>query len=226
MTFHVSADTRIGIAGPSGGGKSTTLFMLQRYADPTTGDILVGEQALPLRLLNIRWWRKQLAVVEQTPILFNGSVRHNVLYGLDGEVSEERMEWCKQKACLAFLDKNGPVGRAQSSDQLDEARKLGWDTPVGLKGEGLSGGQKQRVAICRAFLRDAQVMLFDEATSALDVHTEGQILESVREMSANRTVFTIAHRLTTIVGCDTIFIVYKGGVAEKGPHKVLMEQNG
>jgi len=229
MSFHIRSGMRVGVAGPSGGGKSTLFAMLHRYADPLVGDILIGEQALPLRLINIRWWRKQVSIVKQEPVLFQGTVRENVLYGLEDEgVSEEVLEECKAVARLDFLDRQEGDARRNSisSVAIPEEDRLGWDTLVGEKGTGLSGGQKQRVAICRALVRKAPVMLLDEATSALDVETEDQILQSMKKLMQGCTSLTIAHRLSTIVESDLIIIVHRGSIAEKGTHATLVEQSG
>mmetsp|Transcript_11113 Transcript_11113/g.25167 ORF Transcript_11113/g.25167 Transcript_11113/m.25167 type:complete len:1317 (+) Transcript_11113:100-4050(+) len=251
MSFHVPAGTKVGVAGPSGGGKSTMFSLLHRYADPVVGDILIGEQGFPLRLLNVRWWRSQIAIVGQEPVLFKGTVLENVLYGMKTMPDQEYIDKCKEKACMDFLDKdfgqqrstsqqnlqqtprsNGqqptPRGRKNSlcSEMLDEERRLGWQTELGVRGEGLSGGQKQRVALCRAFARKAPVMLLDEATSALDVATEQQVLSGIRELTEGCTSFSIAHRLSTIVGSDIIMIIHRGHVAEKGSHTELAARTG
>ncbi|CAE7377852.1 ABCB11 [Symbiodinium natans] len=159
VSFVLEAGKSAGLVGPSGGGKSTVMAMLQRFYDPASGDVLIGETRQPLRELNIRWWRKQIGFVGQEPVLFNTSIRENVMYGLEeGEqVSEEHLEKCKQMANLNFIDSH----KAQ-----------GWATQVGPRGSRLSGGQKQRVAICRALVRNPPLLLLDEATSALDSQSE------------------------------------------------------
>jgi len=226
MTFHVHSGSRVGVVGPSGCGKSTMFSLLQRKTDPTHGDILIGEQALPLRLMNVRWWRRQVAIVDQEPILFRGTVKFNVTYGLtDEEVSDELLERCKDLACLSFLDQQTRHS-SLSSDALDEAQRLGWDTPVGSKGDALSGGQRQRVALCRAFVRQSSVVLLDEATSALDLRTEEKIITSIKEhcgAAKDRTVLAIAHRTSTIVDSDVLLVVQRGMIAEKGSHTQLLQ---
>ncbi|CAJ1461741.1 unnamed protein product, partial [Effrenium voratum] len=137
VSFVLQAGMSAGLVGPSGGGKSTVMAMIQRFYDPSSGAVLIGSNRQPLRDLNIRWWRKQVGFVGQEPILFNASVLENVMYGLEqGEqVSPEHLENCKKMANLNFID---------------NSKAQGWETQVGPRGSRLSGGQKQRVAICRA----------------------------------------------------------------------------
>merc|ERR1711988_1967666 len=146
------------------------MALIQRYYDPAQGGIFIGASQMKLSDVNIRWWRTQIGFVGQEPILFNTTVRENVLYGLaeGSEITEEQLENCKKMSNIDFLDKEGANG---------------WATEVGPRGSHLSGGQKQRVAICRAMVRDPPVLLLDEATSALDSQSEHvvqQALEAAR----------------------------------------------
>ncbi|CAE8591670.1 unnamed protein product [Polarella glacialis] len=213
MSFTVSSGMSVGLVGPSGGGKSTVMALLQRFYDPMQGTVFIGSGRTPLKDVNIRWWRSQLGFVGQEPVLFNTSVRANVLYGLtDGEtVSDEHLERCKKMANLSFLDENGGKGL---------------DTEVGPRGAQLSGGQKQRVAICRALVRDPPLLLLDEATSALDTQSERVVQASLEAARAGRTCFAIAHRLSTISNCDIILVVGDGVVIEKGTHQELVALQG
>jgi len=207
-SFLVEAGTSVGLVGPSGGGKSTIMCMLQRFYDPQGGSILVGSSRTPLNEINIRWWRKQVGFVGQEPILFEGTVLNNVKYGLDDDeaISQEKLEECKRMAHLSFIDK------AQ-----------GWDTQVGPRGSRLSGGQKQRVAICRALVRNPPILLLDEATSALDTQSEQVVGAALEAARAGRTSFAIAHRLSTIQDCDVIMVVGEGTILEHGKHDELMQ---
>jgi ATP-binding cassette subfamily B (MDR/TAP) protein 1 len=212
LSFEVSSGDSLGLVGPSGGGKSTVMAIMQRFYDPQEGDVLIGRVAKkPLREINIRWWRRQIGFVGQEPILFEGTVLNNVKYGLDeGEaVTTDRLAECKAMANLHFLDK------AQ-----------GWETQVGPRGGRLSGGQKQRVAICRALIRNPPIMLLDEATSALDSQSEKVVSVALEEARRGRTSFAIAHRLSTIRDCDSILVVGEGRVLERGSHMELMELQG
>lgn len=197
--------------GPS--GKSTVMCLLQRFYDPQEGSVLIGQDKATLSSLNIRWWRKQIGFVGQEPVLFNTSVRNNILYGLeDGEnVTPEYIAECEKMCNLGFLYKNGNQGLA---------------TEVGPRGSRLSGGQKQRVAICRALMRDPRVMLLDEATSALDTQSEAIVQKALEAALQGRTSFAIAHRLSTIQGCDVILVNADGRVVEQGNHNELMALKG
>eukprot|EP00435_Cladocopium_sp_Y103_P059194 s354_g21.t1 len=198
----------VGLVGPSGGGKSTVMCLLQRFYDPQEGSVLIGQDKAILSSLNIRWWRKQIGFVGQEPVLFNTNVRNNILYGLEeGEnVTQEYIAECEKMCNLGFLYKNGNQGLA---------------TEVGPRGSRLSGGQKQRVAIC-----DPRVMLLDEATSALDTQSEAIVQKALEAALQGRTSFAIAHRLSTIQGCDVILVNADGRVVEKGNHNELMAMKG
>jgi len=177
--------------------------------------IYIGAQRTSLSSVDIRWWRKQVGFVGQEPILFNTTVKANVLYGLDTEagenISEGRLAECKKMAHLEFIDSD---------------TNQGWDTQVGPRGSRLSGGQKQRVAICRALVRDPPVLLLDEATSALDTESEKIVQQALESARAGRTSFAIAHRLSTIQDCDIILVTAEGTIVERGSHSELMDQKG
>jgi len=213
ISFSISAGQSVGLVGPSGGGKSTVMSLIQRFYDPQEGNVFIGSDKIALNTVNIRWWRRQIGFVGQEPILFNTSVRANIMYGLDdGEtVSDEYVSQCEKMSNLAFLYKNG---------------NKGLDTEVGPRGSRLSGGQKQRVAICRALIRNPPVMLLDEATSALDTQSEAIVQKALEAAREGRTSFAIAHRLSTIQGCDVILVNADGRVVEKGNHDELMAMKG
>ncbi|CAE7751331.1 ABCB1, partial [Symbiodinium pilosum] len=213
VTFKIQAGQSVGLVGPSGGGKSTVMSLIQRFYDPQEGTVYVGQERKPLSDLNIRWWRRQIGFVGQEPVLFNTTVRNNILYGLsEGEtVTEEYIKKCEEMCNLKFLYKSGNRGLA---------------TEVGPRGSRLSGGQKQRVAICRALMRNPPVMLLDEATSALDSQSEAIVQKALEAARDGRTSFAIAHRLSTISNCDVILVNADGRVVESGTHDELMALKG
>jgi ATP-binding cassette subfamily B (MDR/TAP) protein 1 len=215
VSFSVQSGQSVGVAGPSGGGKSTVMSLLQRYYDPVEGGVFIGASKQALAEVNIRWWRQQVGYVGQEPILFNCSVRQNVKYGLiEGTtISDDQLEAYKKMSNLDFLEDASIGGR-------------GWDTEVGPRGSHLSGGQKQRVAICRALVKNPPILLLDEATSALDSQSEKVVQEALEAARMGRTSFAIAHRLSTIQACDIIMVVAEGVILESGSHDELMTKEG
>eukprot|EP00928_Gymnodinium_smaydae_P036810 TRINITY_DN25678_c0_g2_i1.p1 TRINITY_DN25678_c0_g2~~TRINITY_DN25678_c0_g2_i1.p1 ORF type:complete len:1307 (+),score=203.20 TRINITY_DN25678_c0_g2_i1:353-3922(+) len=213
LSFKVEQGQAIGLCGPSGGGKSTLMSLLQRFYDPASGKVLIGKERSPLENFSIRWWRRQVGFVGQEPVLFDTTVRANLLYGLnEGEdISEEKLAEYTKMANLDFLND-------KDSDGLE--------TLVGPRGSRLSGGQKQRVAICRALVRNPAVLLLDEATSALDTTSEKVVQQALDVAKKGRTSFAIAHRLSTIADCDRIMVVGEGRVLESGTHTELMNLKG
>ncbi|CAE7217756.1 ABCB1 [Symbiodinium natans] len=213
INFTISAGMSVGLVGPSGGGKSTVMSLIQRFYDPQEGSVFIGKERLALSSVNIRWWRRQIGFVGQEPVLFNTTVRSNIMYGLsdDEQVSEDYVRKCEGMCNLGFLYKNG---------------NKGLETEVGPRGSRLSGGQKQRVAICRALIRNPPVMLLDEATSALDTQSEAIVQKALEAAREGRTSFAIAHRLSTVQGCDIILVNADGRVVESGNHTQLMQQKG
>jgi len=213
MSFTVQAGQSVGLVGPSGGGKSTIYALIQRFYDPLNGQVLVGPQKLDLKLINIRYWRGVIGFVGQEPVLFNTTVRQNIVYGAreNTEVTQDMLDKSVEVANLGFIfEKNG----------------AGFETEVGPKGSRLSGGQKQRVAIARAFIRDPQILLLDEATSALDLASEHIVSEALEKTRIGRTSFSIAHRLSTVEDCDIIFVAGEGLILEQGSDAELMTKQG
>jgi len=213
VSFSITAGQSVGLVGPSGGGKSTIMSLLQRFYDPQGGQVLVGKEQIPLSTLNVRWWRQQVGFVGQEPILFDTTIKANVLYGVPEETSitDAQLDDCKHKANLNFID-------AESGK--------GWDTEVGPRGSRLSGGQKQRVAICRALVRNPAILLLDEATSALDNQSERVVQKALEVARQGRTSFVIAHRLSTIVDSDIILVAAEGTIVECGSHDHLIQKQG
>ncbi|CDH59293.1 abc transporter b family protein [Lichtheimia corymbifera JMRC:FSU:9682] len=199
----------VAFVGPSGSGKSTSIQLLQRFYDPLAGEILLDGNNI--KDLNLSWLRKQIGVVSQEPVLFNMTIRQNLLLGVHHEVSDKDIVSACQKAnCHSFIT-NLPDG---------------YNTVVGEHGGMLSGGQKQRVAIARAILKNPSILLLDEATSALDTQSERLVQHALDAAAADRTTFVIAHRLSTIRNCDLICVMHQGDLVEKGTHQELLERNG
>jgi ABC-type multidrug transport system fused ATPase/permease subunit len=163
-------------------------------------------------------FKKNMAIVQQEPVLFSGTIRENIVYGLDFEPSKEELDQaCAQANALAFI-------------REESIFPLGYDTVVGERGIKLSGGQKQRIAIARAMIRKPKVLLLDEATSALDAESEHQVQLALDKVltadNSSQTVVVIAHRLSTIKDADEILVLNKGLVVEKGTHDELVELGG
>ncbi|MEV4243456.1 ABC transporter ATP-binding protein [Streptosporangium canum] len=198
----------IALVGPSGAGKSTVLNLVIGFLRPTSGHILLDGR--DMETLDMRTYRRFLSVVPQESILFEGTIRENVTYGM-ADVSEDRVRQALRDAnALEFIDR------------LPD----GLDTVVGERGARLSGGQKQRLAIARALIRDPRVLILDEATSALDNRSEALIQEALARLVAGRTVLVVAHRLSTIRGADRIVVMRDGGIEEVGTHEELMRMRG
>jgi len=208
VSFNVAPGEVIGIVGSSGSGKSTLTKLLQRLYVPESGRVLVD--GVDLAMVDLAWLRRQVGVVLQENVLFNRSVRENIALA-DPAMSMERVI---HAATLA--------GAHDFILELPE----GYDTLVGERGSNLSGGQRQRIAIARALVTNPRILIFDEATSALDYESERVIQQNMRRIAADRTVFIIAHRLSTVRSADRIFTIEKGRIVEDGSHDDLMRTNG
>lgn len=210
FSLEVHPGECIAVIGESGSGKSTLMNLIIGYRRPNGGRIWLDN--VNTQDIDLRTYRRYLAVVPQNIVLFSGSVRENILYGIDHvNISEERI---REVVHMAKLD--------ELIDQLPQ----GINTLIGEHGDKLSGGQKQRIAIARALIRDPRVIIFDEATSALDVESERYIQESIEEMIKGRTTFIVAHRLSTIRKANRVVVLHKGRVAEAGTHAELLSRKG
>ncbi len=208
LSFRVEPGQKVAIVGPSGAGKSTLARLLFRFYDLDSGSIRVG--GVDIRDLQQDSWRGALGVVPQDTVLFNDTLRQNILYGRS-DASAEEVDAVVRLAHLEHFVSSLPEGL---------------ETRVGERGLKVSGGEKQRVAIARMLLKNPVIMLFDEATSSLDSASEHAILHALREVSEDHTSLVIAHRLSTIVDADNIIVLDDGCVAESGSHRELMAQRG
>lgn len=198
----------IAVVGESGAGKSTLMSLLVGFMMPESGQILIDGQ--DISTINLKTYRRFLSVVPQTPLLFTGTLRDNIIYGMD-HVSEEKLTEALEAANLKKL-----------VDQLPQ----GADTLLEEHGANLSGGQRQRIAIARALIRDPKVILLDEATSALDVVSELEIQKALECLVKDRTTFIVAHRLSTIRNADWIVVMEQGKIAEAGTYEDLLARKG
>lgn len=204
----VPAGMRLAIVGNSGSGKTTLLNLIPRFMDVTAGAIRVN--GTDLRAYSLKSLRRAIGVVTQETILFNDTVANNIRYG-DPDASQEAVE---------------AAARQAFAHEFIVAMPHGYETRIGERGVRLSGGQKQRLAIARAILRNPPIMLLDEATSALDTASERQVQAALDILMQGRTVFVIAHRLSTVVNCERILVLDAGRIAESGGHADLLAQNG
>lgn len=208
LTLDIAAGETVAVVGPSGAGKSTLLSLLIGFVRPTQGRILLD--GVDMETLDMRTARRFMAVVPQETVLFDGTVRDNVTYGLT-HVSEAQLR---------------EALRAANALDFVEALPRGLDTMLGERGARLSGGQKQRLAIARALIRDPRILILDEATSALDTESEALIQQALARLMRGRTTLVVAHRLSTVRHAGRIVVLENGRVAEIGTHADLWARGG
>jgi subfamily B ATP-binding cassette protein HlyB/CyaB len=208
LSLKIDAGSVVGIVGPSGSGKSTLAKLIQRLYVPERGRVLID--GMDLAVLDPASLRRQVGVVLQENMLFKGSIRDNIAFASPGMPFE--------KVCA--------VARLAGAHNFILELPQGYDTELGERGNGLSGGQRQRIAIARALATDPKILIFDEATSALDAESESVIHANMGRISAGRTVFIIAHRLSAVRGADRIITVEGGSIVEEGTHDELLERDG
>ena len=204
IDLDVKPGEMIGLVGHSGAGKSTLINLLMRFYDPTQGHLEMD--GVDLRKIKIEDYRRQVGVVLQESYLFPGSIRDNIAYGRPDATMEEVLQAAQAANAHAFVV-NFPDG---------------YDTYVGERGQRLSGGERQRIAIARAILHNPKVLILDEATASVDTETERMIQEAIETLVEGRTVFAIAHRLSTLRNADRLVVIDAGKVAEIGTHEELM----
>uniref|UniRef100_A0A8C4VA28 Bile salt export pump n=1 Tax=Falco tinnunculus TaxID=100819 RepID=A0A8C4VA28_FALTI len=208
LNMVIKAGETTAFVGASGAGKSTTMQLIQRFYDPTDGMITLDGH--DIRSLNIQWLRSQIGIVEQEPVLFATTIAENIRYGRDEATMEDIIKAAKQANAYNFI--------------MDLPQQF--DTHVGEGGSQMSGGQKQRIAIARALVRNPKILLLDMATSALDNESEATVQEALHKARLDRTVISIAHRLSAIKAADVIIGFEHGRAVERGTHEELLQRKG
>lgn len=208
VSFTMEAGKVTAIVGPSGSGKTTTFSLLERFYTPQKGSITLGTD--PIDQFSLISWRSQIGYVSQESPLIAGTIRDNICYGLQREVTLEELKRASQ---MAYAD--------TFIEELPEQ----YETEVGERGIKLSGGQRQRIAIARALLRDPKILMLDEATSSLDSKSEVVVQQALQNLMQGRTTLVIAHRLSTVVDADQIIFLDKGVVTGSGTHQELLESH-
>ena len=208
VNLRVRKGEVLAIVGSSGAGKSTLVHLIPRFFDVTAGRILID--GIDIRDFTLNSLRSHIAVVTQDTILFNDTVRNNIAYGQPG-VDDAKVEAAAQAAL---------------ADEFIREMPEGYQTVIGERGMRLSGGQRQRLAIARAILKDAPILILDEATSALDSESEALVQSAIQNLIVGRTVFVIAHRLSTVRKADRIMVLENGTIADIGTHEDLMNKLG
>jgi subfamily B ATP-binding cassette protein MsbA len=209
VTFTAARGDVTALVGASGAGKSTLVDLIPRFIEPTTGRILLD--GVDTREITLASLRSLTGIVSQDTVLFNDSVRANIAYGKTGLYTAEQIE---------------AAARAANAHGFISELPDGYDTVLGERGTRLSGGQRQRIAIARALLVDPPVLILDEATSALDTESERLVQEAIDRLLTGRTVFVIAHRLSTVQHASQILVLDRGRIVERGTHAELLAQGG
>lgn len=209
INFKVKAGQVIALLGSTGSGKTSLINLLPRFYDYTGGRILLD--GIKLNNYPRRFLRQQIGIVEQEPFLFSRSIRDNITYGVNREVSQEEVEQAAKIAAVHDVILTFPDG---------------YRTMVGEKGVTLSGGQKQRVAFARTLLKDPCILILDDSTSSVDTETEAQIRQAMKSLMENRTTFIIAHRIQSIMNADLIIVMENGRIVQRGTHTSLLKETG
>lgn len=208
VSFKIKKGSLTALVGPSGSGKSTIFSLIERFYNPINGDILLGNQSY--KYINLNNWRENFSYVSQDTSIFPGTIKENILYGVNKTITDNEIIEISKLANAHEFIMNFPDG---------------YDTQVGERGNQLSGGQKQRIAIARALIRNTNFLLLDEATANLDSESEKQIQESINSLINKQTTFVIAHRLSTIIKADQIIVLENGNITGIGNHNELMNKN-
>jgi subfamily B ATP-binding cassette protein MsbA len=207
LSTKISGGSKVGLVGVSGSGKTTFLNLIPRFFYLKNGSILIDNQNI--NEINFNSLRKEISLVSQDVILFDDTIRANILYGNALASNEQIVEACKFAAAEDFVEK------------LPNK----YETIIGENGVKLSGGQKQRLSIARAILKDSSIILLDEATSSLDSESESVIQKAIENLTKNKTTIIIAHRLSTVMNCDKILVFENGKIIEEGKHEFLVNNS-
>jgi subfamily B ATP-binding cassette protein MsbA len=207
LSTKIEGGTKVGLVGVSGSGKTTFLNLIPRFYNLQNGSILIDNQNI--NEINLNSLRKEISLVSQDVILFDDTIRANILYGNEFASDEEIIKACKFAAAEDFVEK------------LPKK----YETIIGENGIKLSGGQKQRLSIARAILKNSSIILLDEATSSLDSESESVIQKAIENLTKNKTTIIIAHRLSTVMNCDNILVFENGQIIEEGKHEFLVNNS-
>jgi ABC-type multidrug transport system fused ATPase/permease subunit len=205
LELEASPGELVAVVGPTGAGKSTLVSLIPRFYDPERGRILID--GMDIRDIQLQSLRRQIAIVPQEPMLFEGTIFENIVYGRPSASAEDVL----RAARAALVD--------------DFVRRLpdGYGTVLGEAGESLSGGERQRLAIARALVRDAPILILDEPTASLDPRSERLLVQALQNLIRDRTTFVIAHRMSTVANADTVLVLSGGRIVERGTHEQLMQ---
>jgi subfamily B ATP-binding cassette protein MsbA len=208
VSFNIRPGQRVGIVGPTGAGKSTILSLIPRFYDVTAGSVSIDGR--DVREYKLHPLRDHIGYVLQDTVLFRGTVLDNIAFGRPTATRQEIVD----------------AARLANADEFIARMPNGYDTMVGERGMTLSGGQRQRIGIARVMVRNSPILLLDEPTAALDSESEKLVIDALERLMRDRTVITIAHRLTTILDADQVIVIAGGVVAESGTHSELLALNG
>lgn len=209
ISFHCNAGARVALLGSTGSGKTTLVNLLPRFYDYTSGSVRLD--GVELNTLSRQYLRSNISIIEQEPFLFSRTIRENIAYGVEHEVSDEEIKKAAQAASI--------------HDSIMEFEK-GYDTLVGERGMTLSGGQKQRVVIARTLLKNPKILIMDDSTSAIDADTEQQIRLELEKLMKERTTFIIAHKIQSVQDADLILVMEDGRITQSGTHDTLIHTDG
>jgi ATP-binding cassette subfamily B (MDR/TAP) protein 1 len=216
LTLSIPAGKSTALVGPSGCGKSTLVGLLERWYQPSSGQIILDGH--DISEYNTKWLRSNIRLIQQEPTLFQGTIYENIAKGFIGEqrnLPEETQREMIQEAC-----------KNSNAHDFIQALPEGYDTPVGERASMLSGGQRQRIAIARSIVSNPRILLFDEATSALDPRAEKVVQSALNRVSKNKTTLIIAHKLATVMAADNIIVMIDGLIFEQGTHHELLKRDG
>jgi ATP-binding cassette subfamily B protein len=209
VSFHCKAGQTVALLGSTGSGKTSLVNLLPRFYDYTSGSILLD--GVELREFPRDFLRRNIGIVQQEPFLFSRTIRDNITYGVNRDVTEEDVYEAARAAAVHEVIMEFPDG---------------YDTMVGERGVTLSGGQKQRVTLARTLLKNPKLLILDDATSSVDTETEASIREALNRLMDNRTSFIIAHRIQTVMYADLILVMDGGRIVQMGTHAELLEEDG